>query len=92
MCKFTLKEGVTVDQIQCNYVSNLVVLHAEDREYACLVKGTFSDDIAKFLRTYGSKFGHPIVSQDDCLTFNMVGNPRDFHYVRFGCHGERVGS
>lgn len=79
VCKFTIKEGIPVDQIQCNYVSNLIVLHSEGREYTCLVKGTFSDDITRFLRTYGSKFEHPIVFQDDCLTFNMVGDPEDFH-------------
>ena len=79
VCKFTIKEGIPVDQIQCNYVSNLIVLHSEGREYTCLVKGTFSDDITRFLRTYGAKFEHPIVFQDDCLTFNMVGNPEDFH-------------
>ncbi|HNI42446.1 MAG TPA: helix-turn-helix domain-containing protein, partial [Methanoregulaceae archaeon] len=79
VCKFTIKEGIPVDQIQCNYVSNLIVLQSAGREYTCLVKGTFSDDIARFVRTYGSKFEHPIVFENDCLTFNMVGNPEDFH-------------
>jgi hypothetical protein len=79
VCKFTIKEGIPVDQIQCNYVSNLIVLKNEGREFTCLVKGTFSDDITRFVRTYGSKIEHPIVFQDDCLTFSMVGNPEDFH-------------
>jgi hypothetical protein len=79
VCKFTVKEGIPIDSIQCNYVNNLIVLRNEGREYTCLVKGTFSDEITRFLQTYGSKFEHPIVFQDDCLTFNMVGNPEDFH-------------
>jgi hypothetical protein len=79
VCKFTIKEGIPVDQIQCNYVSNLIVLKNEGREFTCLVKGTFSDDITRLVRTYGSKIEHPIVFQDDCLTFSMVGNPEDFH-------------
>ena len=54
VCRFTIREGVPVDQIQCNYVSNLIVLQNRGREYTCLVKGTFSDDITRFLRTYGS--------------------------------------
>jgi hypothetical protein len=79
VCRFTIREGVPVDQIQCNYVSNLIVLKAEGREYTCLVKGTFSDDISRFVRAYGSHMEHPIVFQNDCLTFNMVGDPEDFH-------------
>ncbi len=78
VCKFTIREGIPVDQIQCNYVSNLIVLQNKGREYTCLVKGTFSEDITRFLRTYGSTFVHPIVFADDCLTFNMVGTPEDF--------------
>ena len=79
VCKFTIKEGVPVDQIKCNYVSNLLVLQNKGREYTCLVKGTFSEDITRFLQTYGSKFEPPIVFENDCLTFNMVGTPEDFH-------------
>lgn len=79
VCKFTIKEGIPVDQIQCNYVSNLIVLHSAGREYTCLVKGSFSDDIARFVRTYGTKFEHPIVFENDCLTFNIVGSSEDLH-------------
>jgi hypothetical protein len=79
VCKFTIREGIPVDQIQCNYVSNLLVLQNKGREYTCLVKGTFSEDITRFLQTYGSKFEPPIVFENDCLTFSMVGTPEDFH-------------
>jgi hypothetical protein len=83
VCRFTIKEGVPVDQIRCNYVSNLIVLQNRGREYTCLVKGTFSDDITRFIRTYGSKLEHPIVFENECLTFNMVGDPEDFNtFVR----------
>ncbi len=78
VCRFTIKEGIPVDQIQCNYVSNLIVLQNRGREYTCLVKGTFSDDITKFLRTYGSRFEPPVVFENDCLTFSMAGDPEDF--------------
>jgi hypothetical protein len=78
VCKFTIREGIPVDQIQCNYVSDLIVLRAVGREYTCLIKGRFSDEITQFVRTYGSKLEHPIVFENDCLTFNMVGNPEDF--------------
>jgi hypothetical protein len=79
VCKFTVKEGIPVDQISCNYVSNLIVLQHKGREYTCLTKGTFSDDITRFVRTYGSKVMHPIVFENDCLTFSMAGEPEDFH-------------
>ncbi len=78
VCRFTIREGIPVDQIQCNYVSNLLVLQNKGREYTCLVKGTFSEDITRFLKTYGSKFEPPVVFENDCLTFNMVGTPEDF--------------
>ena len=77
VCKFTIKEGIPVDKISCNYVSNLIVLRQKGREYTCLVKGTFSDEITKFVRTYGSKFEHPIVFENDCLSFSIVGDPED---------------
>jgi hypothetical protein len=79
VCRFTIREGVPVDQIRCNYVSNLIVLQHRGREYTCLVKGTFSDEITKFVRTYGSRFEHPIVFENDRLTFSMVGNPEDIN-------------
>ena len=79
VCRFTIREGVPVDQIQCNYVSNLIVLQNRGREYTCLVKGTFSSDITKFLLTYGSKFEPPVVFENDCLSFSMVGDPEDFN-------------
>jgi predicted DNA binding protein len=79
VCKFTIKEGISVDKIQCNYVSNIIVLKQDGRDYTCLVKGTFSEDITRFVRTYGAKIEHPIVFQDDCLTFSLVGDPEDFH-------------
>ena len=78
VCRFTIKEGVPVDQIQCNYVSNLIVLQNRGREYTCLVKGKFSDDITRFLLTYGSRFEPPVVFENDCLSFSMVGDPEDF--------------
>ena len=79
VCKFTIREGIPIDQVRCNYVSNLIVLRSEGREYTCLVRGTFSDDITRFLQAYGSKFDYPVVFQDDCLTFSMVGDSDDFH-------------
>jgi len=78
VCRFTIKEGIPVDQIRCNYVSNLIVLQHRGREYTCLVKGKFSDDITRFLQTYGSKFEPPVVFENDCLSFSMVGDPEDF--------------
>ena len=78
VCRFTIREGIPVDQIRCNYVSNLIVLQNRGREYTCLVKGTFSDDITRFLHTYGSRFEPPVVFENDCLSFSMVGNPADF--------------
>ncbi|HNX16773.1 MAG TPA: helix-turn-helix domain-containing protein [Methanoregula sp.] len=79
VCRFTIKEGVPVDKISCNYVSNLIVLQHTGREYTCLVKGTFSEDITKFVRTYGSKIEHPIVFENDSLTFSMAGEPEDLN-------------
>jgi hypothetical protein len=79
VCRFTLREGVQADQIQCNYVSNLIVLQNRGREYTCLVKGTFSDDITRFLLTYGSRFEPPVVFENDCLSFSMVGLPDDLN-------------
>jgi hypothetical protein len=78
VCRFTIKEGILVDQIQCNYVSNLIVLQNRGREFTCLVKGTFSSDITRFLLSYGSKFEPPVVFENDCLSFSMVGDPEDF--------------
>ena len=78
VCKFTIKESVPIDQIQCNYISDLIVLRSDGREFTCLAKGTFSDDITRFLNTYGSKFDYPVVFENDCLTFSLIGNPEDF--------------
>jgi hypothetical protein len=79
VCRFTIREDVPIDQLQCNYVSDLIVLRSEGREFTCLARGSFSDDITRFLTTYGSKFDYPVVFENDCLTFSLIGNPEDFH-------------
>jgi hypothetical protein len=79
VCKFTIKESVPIDQLQCNYISDLIVLRSDGREFTCLAKGTFSNDITRFLTAYGSKFDYPVIFQDDCLTFSLIGTPEDFH-------------
>ncbi len=79
VCRFTVREGIPAEQISCNYVSNLIVLQQKGREYTCLVKGTFSSDITRFLLTYGSKFEPPVVFENDRLSFSMVGDPEDFN-------------
>ena len=79
VCKCTIRVGIPADQIQCNYVSNLLVLQNKGRDYTCFIKGTFSEDITRFLQTYGSTFEPPIVFENDWLTFNMVGIPEDYH-------------
>jgi hypothetical protein len=35
----TIKGGIPVDQINYNYVSNLIVLQNRGREYTCLAQG-----------------------------------------------------
>ena len=79
VCKFTIREDIPIEQMQCNYISDLIVLRGEGREFTCLAEGTFSDDITRFLTTYGSKFDYPVVFENDCLMFSMIGNPEDFH-------------
>lgn len=79
VCRFTIKEKIPVESIRCNYVSDIIVLQSEGREYTCLAKGAFSDDITRFLQAYGSHFDYPIVFENDALTFNMVGSQEDFH-------------
>src|SRR5665647_3169008 len=46
VCKFTIKEGIPIDKIQCNYVSDLIVLRSDGREFTCLAKGTFSNAVS----------------------------------------------
>ena len=92
VCKFTIREGIPIDKIQCNYVTNLIVLRNEGREYTCLVRGTFSDDITRFLRTYGSKFELPDRLPERLSDVQYGRGPGGLPYVRLGCRGERVGA
>jgi hypothetical protein len=81
VCRFTMKEGVPVEAMKCGFITDLVVLRSEGRDYTCLVKGTFSNEISRFIRTYDLKLEYPIIFQDGVCTFGMVGTPDELNAI-----------
>jgi predicted DNA binding protein len=52
----------------------LVVIRNDGRDYTCLVKGKFSDEISRFIGKFNLKLEYPIIFEGDACQFSMVGS------------------
>ncbi len=74
VCNITLADGIGIEEIKNDFITDLIVLRNEGREYTCLVKGKFSDEISRFIGKFDLKLGYPIIFERDTCQFSMVGS------------------
>ncbi len=79
VCKFTIREGVPVTRSGAIMSRISLCSRTGAVNIPVLSREHFLTISPGSLGTYGSKFEHPIVFENDCLTFSMVGDPADFN-------------
>ncbi len=74
VCNITLADGIGIEEIKNDFITDLIVLRNEGRDYTCLVKGKFSDEISRFIGRFDLKLEYPIIFERDTCQFSMVGS------------------
>ncbi|MDD5616485.1 MAG: helix-turn-helix domain-containing protein [Candidatus Methanoperedens sp.] len=74
VCNISLADGIRIEGIKSDFITDLIVLRNEGRTYTCLVKGKFSDEISRFIGKFDLKLEYPIIFGGDKCQFSMVGS------------------
>lgn len=81
VCNITLADGITIEGIKSDFITDIIVLRSEGRDYTCLVKGKFSDEISRFIGKFDLKLEYPIIFEGDRCQFSMVGSSDELYNI-----------
>ncbi len=81
VCNIALVDGVKIEEIKSDFITDLIILRNEGRDYTCLVKGKFSDEISKFIGQFDLKMEYPIIFEGSTCQFSMVGSPEELFNI-----------
>ncbi len=74
VCNITLADGIGLEEIKSDFITDLIIIRNDGRDYTCLVKGKFSDEISRFISKFDLKLEYPIIFEGDTCQFSMVGS------------------
>lgn len=74
VCNFKLAEGINIEDIKGDFITDLIILRNEGRDYTCLIKGKFSEEISRFIGQFDLKLEYPIIFEGSACQFSMVGS------------------
>ncbi|HEY9205062.1 MAG TPA: helix-turn-helix domain-containing protein [Candidatus Methanoperedens sp.] len=81
VCNITLADGVSLENIKSDFITDIIVLRNDGRDYTCLIKGKFSDEIARFIGKFDLKLEYPIIFEGDRCQFSMVGSSDELYSI-----------
>ena len=81
VCNITLADGIGLEEIKSDFITDLVVIRNDGRDYTCLVKGKFSDEISRFIGKFDLKLEYPIIFEGDKCQFSMVGSSEELFNI-----------
>ncbi len=81
VCNITLTDGISIEGIKNDFITDLIVLRNEGRDYTCLIKGKFSDEISRFIGKFDLKLEYPIIFEEDRCQFSMVGSSEELFNI-----------
>ncbi len=81
VCNITLVDGIGIEEIKSDFITDLIVLRNEGRDYTCLVKGKFSDEISRFIGKFDLKLEYPIIFGGDKCQFSMIGSSEELFNI-----------
>ncbi len=81
VCNITLAGGIGIEEIKSDFITDLIVIRNDGRNYTCLVKGKFSDEISRFIGKFDLKLEYPIIFEGDTCQFSMVGSSEELFTI-----------
>ncbi len=81
VCNITLKDGMSLEGIKSDFITNLLVIMNEGRNYTCLMKGTISKEISKFISQFDLKLEYPILFDGITYQFGVVGSSEELSNI-----------
>ncbi len=81
ICNISLADGIGIEDIKSDFITDLIVIRNEGRDYTCLVKGKFSDEISRFIGKFDLKLEYPIIFRGGTCQFGMVGSPEELFNI-----------
>lgn len=81
VCNITLADGIGIEDIRSDFITDLIVIRNDGRDYTCLVKGKFSDEISRFIGKFALKLEYPIIFEGEMCQFSMVGSPDELFNI-----------
>jgi len=81
VCNITLTDGINIEDIKGDFITDLIILRNEGRDYTCLVKGMFSDEISGFIGKFDLKLEYPIIFEGGTCQFSMVGSSEELFNI-----------
>lgn len=81
VCNITLADGIGIEEIKSDFITDLIVLRNEGRDYTCLLKGKFSDEISRFIGKFDLKLEYPIIFEGGTYQFSMVGSSEELFNI-----------
>ncbi len=81
ICNITLGEGVGIDALRNELIDDLIVLKNEGRDFTCLIKGKFSDEISAFIGRFDLRLEYPVIYDSGKCQLSMVGSSEELHHI-----------
>ncbi len=81
VCNITLKDGMNLEEIKGDFITNLLVIMKNGRNYTCLIKGKISNEISKFISQFDLKLEYPILFDGITYQFGVVGSSEELSII-----------
>lgn len=81
VCNITLKDGMNIQSLKSDFITDLIIIGNEGKNYTCLTKGNISDEISKFLRQFDLKLEYPIIFDGATCQFGVIGSPEELNNI-----------
>lgn len=81
VCKITLKDGMSIQSLKGDFITDLIIIGNEGRDYTCLTKGNISDEISKFIGEFDLKLVYPIIFDGTTCQFGVIGSPEELNNI-----------
>ncbi len=81
VCNITLKDGISIENLKSDFITDLIVIGNEGRNYTCLTKGNISDEISRFIGRFDLKLEYPIIFDGNTCQFGVIGSPEELNNI-----------
>lgn len=81
VCDITLKDGVGIQDLKGDFITDMVIIDDNDRNYICLTKGNISNDVSKFIGQFEIKLEYPIIFDGNKCEFGVIGSSEELNNI-----------